>query len=130
MFGVVLCVAGLGYLAWTMPHPLGRRAWRRDVVSYVCVYTPLKRTTTLNTLIGAVPGALPPVIGWTAVTGTLDAAAVVLFLIVFLWQVPHFLAIAWIYREDYARAGLKMLPVVDRGRRHRPAGRCCSIASP
>jgi protoheme IX farnesyltransferase len=83
-------------------------------VSYVFVYTPLKRITSLNTLVGAVPGALPPVIGWTAVTGSFDAEAAVLFLIVFLWQVPHFLAIARIYREDYARAGMPMLPVVDR----------------
>src|SRR5947209_6316879 len=82
-------------------------------VLYVFAYTPAKRTTTLNTLIGAVPGALPPVIGWTAVTGRIDAGAVALFLIVFVWQVPHFLAIAWMYREDYRRAGLKMLPVND-----------------
>src|SRR5207248_11105193 len=81
---------------------------------YVFVYTPLKRKTTLNTLVGAVPGALPPVIGWTAVTGTLGRDVAVLFVILFLWQVPHFLAIAWIYREDYARAGLRMLPVIDR----------------
>ena len=68
---------------------------------------------SLNTLVGAVPGALPPVIGWTAVRGTVDAEAVALFVLLFLWQVPHFLAIAWIYREDYARAGLQMLSVVD-----------------
>jgi protoheme IX farnesyltransferase len=82
-------------------------------VTYVFVYTPLKSRTTLNTLIGAVPGALPPVIGWTAMTGTLEPIALVLFGIVFFWQVPHFLAIAWMHREDYARAGLKMLPGVD-----------------
>ena len=80
---------------------------------YVLVYTPLKPWTTLNTVIGAVPGALPPVIGWAAATGTLGIEAWTLFLIVFLWQFPHFLAIAWIYREDYARGGLKMLPEVD-----------------
>ena len=113
VFGVILSVIGLGYLAWTMPHRLGVLVAGATLVSYVLLYTPLKRHTTLNTLIGAVPGALPPVIGWTAVTGTLDEGVMVLFLIVFLWQVPHFLAIAWIYREDYARAGLRMLPVVD-----------------
>src|SRR4029077_19094467 len=82
-------------------------------LSYAFVYTPLKRKTTFNTLVGAIPGALPPVIGWTAVRGALGPEVFVLFVILFLWQVPHFLAIAWIYREDYARAGLQMLPVVD-----------------
>src|SRR5262249_43011383 len=72
------------------------------------------RITPLNTLVGAVPGALPPLIGWTAVRGSLDIEAIGLFLIVFFWQVPHFFAIAWIYREDYARGGFPMLPVVDR----------------
>jgi protoheme IX farnesyltransferase len=80
---------------------------------YVGVYTPLKSRTTLNTAIGAIPGALPPVIGWAAATGTLGIESLVLFLIVFLWQFPHFLAIAWIYREDYARGGMKMLPEFD-----------------
>jgi heme o synthase len=80
---------------------------------YVFVYTPLKPWTTLNTAIGAIPGALPPVIGWAAATESLGIEAFSLFLIVFLWQFPHFLAIAWIYREDYARGGLKMLPEVD-----------------
>jgi protoheme IX farnesyltransferase len=79
----------------------------------VVVYTPLKPRTTLNTVIGAVPGALPPVIGWGAATGQLGVEAWALFLIVFLWQFPHFLAIAWIYRDDYARAGYRMLPTVD-----------------
>src|SRR5207302_2248409 len=83
-------------------------------LSYVFVYTPLKRKTSLNTLIGAIPGALPPVIGWAAVRGSLNLEIAVVFVILFLWQVPHFLAIAWIYRDDYSRAGLKMLPVVDR----------------
>ena len=80
---------------------------------YVFLYTPLKRRTTLNTLLGAVAGAMPPVIGWTAVTNSFDPAAAFLFAILFLWQVPHFLAIAWMYRDDYARAGLCMLPVID-----------------
>ena len=83
--------------------------------SYVFLYTPLKRRTTLNTLIGAVPGALPVVGGWTAAGGSLGLQAWVLFWILFLWQLPHFLALAWIYREDYARAGLRMLSVGDPG---------------
>lgn len=112
-FGIVLSVIGLGYMAALLTFVLPTVMTGVTLISYVFVYTPLKRRTTLNTLIGAVPGALPPVIGWTAMTGTLDTAAVVLFLIVFFWQVPHFLAIAWIYREDYARAGLQMLPAVD-----------------
>ncbi len=113
VFGCVVSGAGLLYMAVLMAHPLAAAVTAVTLLSYVFVYTPLKRKTTLNTLTGAVPGALPPVIGWTALTGTLDAQAVVLFLIVFVWQVPHFLAIAWIYREDYARAGLKMLPGID-----------------
>ena len=83
------------------------------LLTYTLVYTPLKRRTSLSTLVGGVPGALPPVIGWTAATGTLSVEAWVLFAIVFLWQMPHFLAIAWLCRDDYARAGLKMLPVVE-----------------
>lgn len=112
-FGVGLSLAGLGYMFALMTHWLAPALTAATLLSYVFIYTPLKRYTTLNTLIGAVPGALPPVIGWTALTGTLDTSALVLFLIVFFWQIPHFLAIAWIYREDYARAGHKMLPVVD-----------------
>jgi protoheme IX farnesyltransferase len=113
LVGVALGILGTGYLVATLRQPLAAVVAATALVSYVLVYTPLKRKTTLNTLVGAVPGALPPVIGWTAVTGSLDREVLVLFLIVYLWQVPHFLAIAWIYRDDYARAGLKMLPVVD-----------------
>jgi protoheme IX farnesyltransferase len=112
-FGSVLSAVGLGWLAVTGRHPLALIVAAITLVSYVLVYTPLKRHTTLNTLIGAVPGALPPVIGWTSVTGALDMPALLIFGVVFLWQVPHFLAIAWMYRDDYARAGLQMLPVVD-----------------
>jgi protoheme IX farnesyltransferase len=83
------------------------------LLTYALIYTPLKRHTSFATVVGAIPGALPPVIGWAAATGSLDAGAWVLFGIVFLWQLPHFLAIAWIYREDYARAGFPMLPVVE-----------------
>jgi len=81
---------------------------------YLGIYTPLKMRTTAATLIGAFPGALPPVIGWAAARGSLGAGAYVLFAILFLWQVPHFHSISWVYREDYARAGIRMLPVVDR----------------
>jgi len=77
------------------------------------LYTPLKTRTSLATMVGALPGALPPVIGWAAAAGRLEPGAFVLFAIMFLWQIPHFLAIAWIYREDYARGGLPMLPVLD-----------------
>jgi protoheme IX farnesyltransferase len=86
---------------------------------YVGAYTPLKRSTSLSTAVGAIPGALPPVLGWTAAGGHLSAEAFSLFAVLFLWQFPHFLAIAWLYRDDYAQAGLKMLPaaVQDRGAR-------------
>ncbi len=112
VFGLLLSVAGLNYLLLFV-NPLTALIGAATLVLYACVYTPVKRWTSLNTVVGAIPGALPPLMGWTAVRGSLDAEAWILFLIVFLWQFPHFLAIAWIYREDYARAGLKMLPVVD-----------------
>lgn len=83
------------------------------LLTYVVVYTPLKRRTSLATVIGAIPGALPPVIGWTAARGSLSREAWMLFGIVFLWQLPHFLSIAWMFRDDYARAGFPMLPVVE-----------------
>ena len=81
--------------------------------SYLFIYTPLKRMSSINTLIGAIPGALPPVIGWTAAGRPLDVGALSLFLILFFWQMPHFLAIAWMYREDYARGGFQMLTLND-----------------
>ena len=83
------------------------------LVTYAVIYTPFKRVSSFATVVGAVPGALPPVIGWAAARGSLSQGAWVLFAIVFLWQLPHFLAIAWIYREDYARAGFPMLPVIE-----------------
>jgi protoheme IX farnesyltransferase len=83
------------------------------LVSYVAVYTPLKRRTSFATVVGAVPGALPPLIGWAAVRGSIDPVALALFAIGFLWQMPHFLAIAWLYRSDYERAGFPLLPVVE-----------------
>jgi len=83
------------------------------VAGYLFVYTPLKTRTTLSTAFGAFPGAMPPLVGWTAARGEIDVNALVLFAILFLWQFPHFLAIAWMYREDYGRAGIRMLPVVE-----------------
>src|SRR5207249_11530753 len=88
------------------------------LASYVLLYTPLKRKTSLNTLIGAVPGALPIVGGWTAAGGAIGPAVAALFWILFLWQLPHFLALAWIYRADYQRHGLAMLSVTDPDGRH------------
>lgn len=112
LFGVSLSIFGLIELAWAtnlLTALLGAVA----LASYVFLYTPLKRLTPLATLIGAVPGALPPMMGWAAATGDLALGAWVLFGILFLWQLPHFLAIAWMCREDYERAGLPMLSVVD-----------------
>jgi protoheme IX farnesyltransferase len=118
VFGCLLGAGGVVYLALALERPAAAVVAAITFVCYVAIYTPLKRLTPLNTLVGAVPGALPPLIGWCAVRGDLDCEALTLFLILFLWQVPHFLAIAWIYREEYARAGLQMLPVVDpQGRR-------------
>jgi protoheme IX farnesyltransferase len=117
-FGLFLGLTGVVYLACTLSHPAAAAVAAFTFAAYVGVYTPLKSRTSLNTLVGAVPGALPPIIGWCAVRGSINVEAVNLFFILFLWQVPHFLAIAWIYREEYARAGLCMLPVGDRdGRR-------------
>ncbi len=81
--------------------------------TYVLVYTPLKRVTTLATFIGAFPGAMPPLLGWVAARGRIEWPAVALFALLFVWQFPHFMAIAWLYREDYSRAGIRMLPVVQ-----------------
>jgi heme o synthase len=113
LLGASLAIAGLLYLAMAVRQPMAVIAAGFALGIYIFMYTPLKRKTTLNTLVGAVSGALPPVIGWTAATNSCDPGAAVLFAILFLWQVPHFLAIAWIYRDDYARAGLCMLPVLD-----------------
>jgi protoheme IX farnesyltransferase len=113
ILGAVLTLLGLAELYW-LAHPLAALVALVTWFSYLFIYTPLKTRTSLSTLVGAVPGALPPVIGWAAARGSLDAGAYVLFAIVFLWQIPHFLAIAWLYRDDYARGGLPMLPVIDR----------------
>jgi protoheme IX farnesyltransferase len=113
VFGLASAVGGVAYLAVALPNPLAAVVAALTCVVYVFVYTPLKRRTPLNTLAGGVAGALPPVIGWAAVRGSVNAEAAALFGILFLWQVPHFLAIAWIHRGDYERAGLCMLPAVD-----------------
>ncbi len=112
-FGTLLGLGGVVYLALLLPTPWAAVVAALTLIGYVFVYTPLKPLTPLNTLVGAVPGAMPPVIGWVAVRGQITTEALTLFLILFVWQIPHFLAIAWIYRDDYAQAGLKMLPVVD-----------------
>jgi protoheme IX farnesyltransferase len=113
LFGVLLAVGGVTWLVLALPSPWAAGVAAFTCLAYVGVYTPLKARTPLNTLVGAVPGALPPVIGWCAVRGAITEEAIALFVILFLWQVPHFLAIAWMYRDEYARAGLQMLPVVD-----------------
>lgn len=112
-FGTVLTLGGLATLA-TLAGPLATLTAFATWASYLFCYTPLKRRTHLATIVGAVPGALPPVIGWAAASGRLEPGAFILFAIVFLWQIPHFLAIAWLYRDDYERGGFPMLPVIDR----------------
>lgn len=111
-FGTVTAVTGLLILA-AAANLLAAGVAFVTLASYVVVYTPLKRRSSFGTVIGAIPGALPPIIGWAAAREDLSTNAWILFGIVFLWQLPHFLAIAWIYREDYARAGYPMLPVID-----------------
>jgi heme o synthase len=111
-FAAVLSVAGLLVLLAGV-NGLSAIVALATLASYAAVYTPLKKRTSFATVIGAIPGALPPVIGWAAAEGALSQGAWVLFGIVFLWQLPHFLAIAWMYREDYARAGFPMLPVIE-----------------
>lgn len=113
LFGIALALAGavdLYMAAGWLPCLLGVAT----CLSYLLAYTPLKSRTVWATFVGAFPGAIPPMIGWTAASGALDRGAWLLFGILFLWQFPHFHAIAWMYREDYARAGIRMLPVVDR----------------
>lgn len=114
VFGGVSSVLGLAWLALLTTLPAAALG-ALTLALYLGLYTPLKRISTLNTIVGAVPGALPPLIGWAAATGGVSAGGWALFALQFFWQIPHFLAIAWLYRDDYARAGLKMLPVLDPG---------------
>jgi protoheme IX farnesyltransferase len=109
-FGIVLAAAGLAHLAGAV-NLLTAGLSLATIVSYLFLYTPLKTKTSLCTIVGAVPGALPPVMGWAAARGSLEAGAAILFMILFFWQLPHFLALAWMYREDYARGGFPMLSV-------------------
>jgi heme o synthase len=112
-FGVILAIAGAVDLYFTAGY-VACLLGVFTCLSYLLAYTPLKKRTVWATFVGAIPGAIPPMIGWTAATGRLDAGAWLLFGILFLWQFPHFHAISWMYREDYARAGIQMLPVVDK----------------
>ena len=111
-FGLLLSVGGGAYL-WLAVNPLASFLALFTLATYLLVYTPLKKKTPWCTFLGAFPGAMPPLIGWAAVRGSLSFEAALLYAILFFWQFPHFLAIAWMYREDYARAGLKMLPEND-----------------
>jgi len=112
VFGTGLILGGSLYVAFLTNWLAAFLAFATGV-SYLGAYTPLKKRTTLATLVGAFPGAVPPLIGWAAARGSLSVEAWILYAILFLWQFPHFHAIAWMYREDYARAGILMLPVVD-----------------
>ena len=112
LFGAALTILAEVYLA-VFVNPLTALLGLSVIAGYLFVYTPLKTRTSLSTVAGAFPGAVPPLIGWAAARGQLDVGAWVLFAILFLWQFPHFLAIAWMYREDYGRAGILMLPVVE-----------------
>jgi heme o synthase len=112
LFGIAITLAGLLMIV-AASNLLAAGVALATLVIYVAIYTPLKRKSSLGTVIGAIPGALPPIIGWAAIEGQLSVEAWTLFGIMFLWQLPHFLAIAWMYREDYARAGYPMLPVIE-----------------
>jgi protoheme IX farnesyltransferase len=116
-FGISLSLVGTVYLALTLNLVASLLALV-TLLTYLFLYTPLKRKTPLCTLIGAFPGAVPPLIGWAAARGRLDPEAWVLYALVFLWQFPHFMAIAWMYREDYARAGYLVLPCDERRERY------------
>jgi protoheme IX farnesyltransferase len=112
IFGVVLAASGVAILGLAANWVAAALAFTTLAI-YLFVYTPMKRTSTLSTLVGAVPGALPAVIGWSAARGDIALGGWTLFAIVFLWQIPHFMAISWLYRDDYRSAGFPMLPVVE-----------------
>jgi heme o synthase len=113
IFGALTIVTGAAWLALAA-NVLAALVALTTTVLYLGLYTPLKKRTPLSTAVGAIPGALPPLIGWAAAHGSLSLGGWILFAILFFWQFPHFMSIAWMYREDYARAGIRMLPVVDR----------------
>ena len=113
ILGIALSVFGVGYLA-IVCNALSAALAAITIAIYILAYTPLKRASTANTAVGAIPGAIPPMIGWAAARGSIGAGAWSLFAIVFLWQLPHFFAIAWMYREDYSRAGFRMISSDDR----------------
>src|SRR6266849_8302244 len=113
VLGSALSIFGVIYLAFVC-NALSAALAAITIIIYIFAYTPLKRVSTFNTALGAVPGALPPMIGWAAARGTLNAGAWMLFAILFFWQLPHFFAIAWMYRDDYARAGFQMISSDDR----------------
>ena len=112
ILGGALAGFGLIYLAFLV-NLLTALLGALTLVIYLAIYTPLKRVTVLNTIVGAIPGALPPLMGWTAARGEVNIQGWGLFLILFFWQLPHFLAIAWLYRDEYAGAGFQMLPLID-----------------
>jgi protoheme IX farnesyltransferase len=112
VFGLLQCAVAEIYM-FALVNPLTAALGLTVIVGYVLLYTPLKRRTSASTAIGAFPGAMPPLMGWTAASGEITLGAWALFVILFLWQFPHFLSIAWLYREDYAKAGILMLPVVE-----------------
>lgn len=122
VFGLVLAVLGTAAL-WLGANALAAGLVLATLVSYLLIYTPLKQVTQWNTLVGAVPGALPPLVGWAAARGTLDALGWVLFGLLFCWQIPHFMAIAWTYRKDYAQGGFVMATKID------PTGQSAGIQS-
>ncbi len=111
--GMVLSIFGVGYLA-IVCNVLSAALAAITIVIYIFAYTPLKRTSTANTIVGAIPGAIPPMIGWAAARGRIDSGAWSLFAILTLWQLPHFFAIAWMYRDDYSRAGFRMISSDDK----------------
>jgi protoheme IX farnesyltransferase len=115
LIGFAATFLGSLYLA-RVTNPLTGTLTLLTAVGYVAIYTPLKRVSVVNTFIGAFPGALPPLIGWTAVRGIVEWPAVALFAILFVWQFPHFMAIGWMYREDYARAGIRLTPTLADSR--------------
>ncbi len=112
IFGLLLCLISEIYL-YVLVNPLTAVLGLSVIVGYVLLYTPLKTRTSASTAIGAIPGAMPPLMGWTSSANEISLPALVLFAILFLWQFPHFLAIAWMYREQYKKAGILMLPVVE-----------------